>query len=136
MSDYISIEDKSLILTNHKLFKTAPSEITPECITKLKEIKEILYQYRQDKTNSLDRRQESFDLQQQIHEIIGFKPMDDKFRPKESKGGKSGGWLATPEQRRKNVDAAITHIGKERWGQLKPFEQAQIMASLWGTTKQ
>lgn len=119
----------------YKVFKAKPSEVTPEMITKLKELKEQEYQFRLDKSKPLEARITSFELQNRIHEILGFKQMEEKFKPK-ANGGAKGGWIATDEQRCKNVDGLIKKIGKETWNTMSPFEQGTIIARAWGAVKQ
>ncbi|MCV0398526.1 MAG: hypothetical protein K5785_00870 [Nitrosarchaeum sp.] len=132
-----TIEEKSLILTTHKLWKESPASISDEARKKLQELKEKLYQFRQDKSLPVEKRQDSFDLQQMIHEILGINKMDEKYRPKDFKGtGKSGGWIATKEQRSKNVDECLEKIGKTRLDAMSPYEQGMIIATVWGTLKQ
>ena len=70
-----------------------------------------------------------------IHEILGFKKMDEKFKPTAAKAGGKGGWLATDQQRGKNVDGLIAKIGSTRWDAMSPYEQGTIIARAWGTVK-
>lgn len=133
MSGVIEMEKKSIVLQAYENWKKDPRTITPELITKLKEIKEELFTFRQDKSQPLEKRQESFDLQQQIHEIIGYKKMDEKFRPKASSGKKQF-YAKTPEKRKENCEAFIKYLEEKNiMDQLKPFELAQVLGGVWGS---
>lgn len=118
------------------VYKVKPSEVTPEMITKLREIKEQLWTIKNNKETLLIERQEAFDLLVIVHKILGMKEMNLDWRPKETKSGGKGGWIATDEQRSKNVKALVDYIGKDRWAAMSPYEQGTVIALAWGTVKQ
>lgn len=118
------------------VYKVKPSEVTPTMITKLREIKEQLWTIKNNKEALLVERQEAFDLLVIVHKILGIKEMDLSWRPKENKSGGKGGWIATDEQREKNVKGLVNYIGKDRWAAMSPYEQGTVIARAWGSVKQ
>lgn len=127
---------KLLVEENYKVWQQKPSALIPESIVKLKEIKEELWTIKNNKENPLVDRQEAFDFLVKTHKMLGIKEMDLSWRPKESKAGGKGVWIATDEQRSKNVDGLIAKIGKDTWNAMSPYEQGTIIARAWGTVKQ
>ena len=132
----ISEESTDLIDSNIKLYELNPKSITDGSRADISKLKEPVWDYYNKKDNPVKGRQQAFDLINKIHTILGFKLLDEKYRPKEKSSYGEKSWIASKEQRITNCND-LTEFLKSMgvWDSLSPFEQGTILAKVWGSVK-
>jgi|SRR6185312_8213495 len=112
------------------VWKADPKSVTNEMRKYCIDRKDVLWTMKKDQNSSYEDKLAVFEIIEMVYQMLAI-PIKEEWRPKKG-GGKGQTFIATPELRQANCNAFISYIGKTLWNSLTPFEQAQIMAKIWG----
>lgn len=135
----VTMEEKSLVLKNHETYKDKKDQIPADVKSILESLKDKFWDIKKNDAAPYESKVEAFDLLEKIHFLLG-RNFDKSWAPRQPKSNGSGkAWTTTKEQRVQNCNDLIAYLNSGQmqiWNALGPFEQAQILASVWGSVKQ
>lgn len=130
----VTLEDREKIKEFYKLFKASPQSVTNDMRKLVSEKNEVFWNIKKDQNISLKEREEAFDFMRMCHEILG-RQFKEEWKPNGKPAGQTKSWPSTKEQRIQNCNDFINFCSKTRWEALSPFEQAMVLAQIWGNVK-
>jgi hypothetical protein len=135
----VTMEEKSLVLRTHEQYKDKKDQLPSDVKSILESLKDKFWDIKKNDAASYENKVEAFDLLEKVHFLLG-RNFDKSWAPRQPKQGQGkGSWIASNEQRIQNCNALKNYLdspGMQIWNYLSAFEQAQILAKVWGSVKQ
>lgn len=135
----VTMEEKSQILKFHEQYKNDLATIPQNVKDILQSLNNKLWDIKKSDKAEYQEKVTAFELIEKIHFLLN-KKFDQSWKPKEPKaGGTNKSWTASNEQRIQNCNALKAYLDSPNmqiWNYLSAFEQAQILAKVWGSVKQ
>lgn len=134
----ITMEEKSQVLKFFEQYKDKLSEVPKDVKDVLQSINNHLWDIKKSDTAEYQDKLAAFELIEKVHLMLG-KKFDPTWKPREpNKGGPGKAWTATKQQRIQNCNELKEYLSTDAkmWNSLSPFEQAQVLALVWGSVKQ
>jgi len=125
MSTQQTYDPSKEIPTLEQIILTPISALSPKALEDLKARRKYLADLFFNQATPFKDKLKIQDELAKLHKYLGYKEI-------KKLGEKTP---TTDEQRKKNCDAFISYCGKTRWETLTPFEQAQVLAVIWGSVK-